>query len=142
MTTGPQHYAEAERLLTAKGDGFVPDILAEAQVHATLALAAATALQHFNGAEIGMNQDDRQAWLRTASEKPAADAARRQAERNELAEYEVSTARWFAEARAAGCTATRYNIQDDTLNHDGAPACPVHEPGDVVPAEQRQENDR
>ena len=37
--TGPQHYAEAEHLL-AKG---TPDVYALAQVHATLALAAATA---------------------------------------------------------------------------------------------------
>ncbi|MGW5647544.1 hypothetical protein [Saccharopolyspora sp. NPDC003762] len=37
--TGPEHYREAERLLR-RGD---PDYIAEAQVHATLALAAATA---------------------------------------------------------------------------------------------------
>jgi hypothetical protein len=51
--TGPEHYAEAERLLAAF-DGFDPTrrtelplvglFMAEAQVHATLALAAATAL--------------------------------------------------------------------------------------------------
>lgn len=48
--TGPEHYAEAERLIeeanhvghedAARGDG----IIAAAHVHATLALAAATAL--------------------------------------------------------------------------------------------------
>ena len=48
--TGPQHYREAERLLSSPEErdrGDVPreaSIVAEAQVHATLALAAATAL--------------------------------------------------------------------------------------------------
>ncbi|MFJ9012283.1 hypothetical protein [Streptomyces canus] len=49
--TGPEHYREAERLLAdagvegAEGTYFVrPESLAAAQVHATLALAAATAL--------------------------------------------------------------------------------------------------
>lgn len=36
--TGPQHYREAERLLNG-----TPEEIAEAQVHATLALAVATA---------------------------------------------------------------------------------------------------
>jgi hypothetical protein len=48
--TGPEHYLEAERLLGAlagKDRGTFPQedrVVAEAQVHATLALAAATAL--------------------------------------------------------------------------------------------------
>lgn len=51
--TGPQHYSEAERLVRMAhrftyGDGADPvagaALAAEAQVHATLALAAATAL--------------------------------------------------------------------------------------------------
>jgi hypothetical protein len=49
--TGPEHYAEAERLLTeAAGlqvdyeDASTLPLLTRAQVHATLALAAATAL--------------------------------------------------------------------------------------------------
>ncbi|MGW1015639.1 hypothetical protein [Streptomyces niveus] len=47
--TGPEHYGEAERrLLMAWEEGRDPEsvrhLLAEAQVHATLALAAATAL--------------------------------------------------------------------------------------------------
>ncbi|MFJ7067537.1 hypothetical protein [Streptomyces sp. NPDC101115] len=49
--TGPEHYVEAERLLAdastdgAEGTYFVrPENLAAAQVHATLALAAATAM--------------------------------------------------------------------------------------------------
>ncbi|CAM4240440.1 hypothetical protein [Nocardiopsis rhodophaea] len=47
--TGPEHYREAERLTglanaTGHGDGgeYTRDTLAAAQVHATLALAAAT----------------------------------------------------------------------------------------------------
>lgn len=43
---GPQHYKEAERLLaysTGVDGEFAPLIVAQAQVHATLALAAATA---------------------------------------------------------------------------------------------------
>jgi hypothetical protein len=50
--TGPEHYLEAERYLSAL-DGVERDenpdelsIAREAQVHATLALAAATALGH------------------------------------------------------------------------------------------------
>lgn len=50
MTTGPQHYAAAEELIATVDDGNAPDteltveqLLAMAQVHATLALAAATA---------------------------------------------------------------------------------------------------
>jgi hypothetical protein len=49
MASGPEHYAEAERLLLrlnllglkARAEE-APAVLAEAQVHATLALAAAT----------------------------------------------------------------------------------------------------
>lgn len=47
--TGPEHYKAAERLL-AESDNFLPEdqqgcvYLAAAQVHATLALAAATAM--------------------------------------------------------------------------------------------------
>jgi hypothetical protein len=53
MATGPEHYREAERLAVMAhrftyGDGADPVVgaalAAEAQVHATLALAAATAL--------------------------------------------------------------------------------------------------
>jgi hypothetical protein len=47
--TGPEHYREAEKLLTCvadlpHGDSRATDSIAEAHVHATLALAAATAL--------------------------------------------------------------------------------------------------
>jgi hypothetical protein len=53
--TGPEHYREAERLLAAQAKsgraGFPDDprALAKAQVHATLALAAATALNREPG---------------------------------------------------------------------------------------------
>lgn len=40
-----------------------------------------------------------------------------------------ATARWFAEAKSQGCTGTGFNAGDDTILHDGAPPCPVHEPG-------------
>jgi hypothetical protein len=40
--TGPEHYAEAERLLRiATDEDHLPETMAAAQVHATLALAAA-----------------------------------------------------------------------------------------------------
>lgn len=46
--TGPEHYREAERLLARAADSTTYDeaagITAQAQVHATLALAAATAI--------------------------------------------------------------------------------------------------
>lgn len=58
--TGPEHYREAERLVAkarALGGGDTYNsaqvrprvLLAEAQVHASLALAAATALQETDG---------------------------------------------------------------------------------------------
>ncbi|MEV6876936.1 hypothetical protein [Amycolatopsis sp. NPDC051128] len=60
--TGPEHYMEAERLLAKYGNGYVlPETagkLAAAQVHATLALAAATA---DSGAE-QMNDVAFEAW--------------------------------------------------------------------------------
>ena len=52
--TGPEHYREAERLLgdASRADGIIvmpnPQALAAAQVHATLALAAATAVNDFD----------------------------------------------------------------------------------------------
>ena len=43
--TGPEHYREAERLVAAVSTGeLTGDALARAQVHAALALAAATAM--------------------------------------------------------------------------------------------------
>lgn len=65
--TGPEHYREAERLLgavvqTHDGAEYGTN-LAQAQVHATIALAAATAL---NDADIGMVYREREAWCEVA----------------------------------------------------------------------------
>jgi hypothetical protein len=72
--TGPQHYQEAERLLALAGsegagsagpfisyDEQAALTLADAQVHATLAQAAATAL--------GERDGDVQAWVKAAGTK-------------------------------------------------------------------------
>lgn len=76
MSTGPDHFREAERLLAgrtlpATGDGtetfWVPatgDDIAAAQVHATLALAAATALNDHDG---GTTVVDYRAWKAVVS---------------------------------------------------------------------------
>jgi len=67
--TGPEHYRKAERLLR---DEYRTDrIVAEAQVHATLALAAATAMQaDVDGAEPGMSSPEYNAWYEAAAVKP------------------------------------------------------------------------
>ncbi len=70
--TGPEHYAEAERLLTladrhARGVTHAQEwtlTLTAAQVHATLALAAATA--------IGAAGPDHHAWADVAATRPSA----------------------------------------------------------------------
>jgi hypothetical protein len=77
---GPQHYREAERLAARAhhytyGDGADPvtgaALAAEAQVHATLALAAATAMSApVDGAEDGMSPVEATAWYETAGVKP------------------------------------------------------------------------
>ncbi|MFD4830195.1 hypothetical protein ACFWPV_10120 [Streptomyces uncialis] len=74
--TGPEHYREAERLLTmahhwTDGDGGDTELgaalAAEAQAHATLALAAATARQApVGGDEIGMSRTEWYAWYAAA----------------------------------------------------------------------------
>jgi hypothetical protein len=69
--TGPEHYAEAERLLAVadrhtSGVTYGPEwtlTLAAAQVHATLALTAATA--------VGTAGPDRTAWADIAATKPS-----------------------------------------------------------------------
>lgn len=149
MPTGPFHYAEAERLMNPPGTTPTPHTVAQAQVHATLALAAATALGHWN--DPGMPPPDRLAWEQAASERPAAQQRSREAAERELEEFRAgyrgvtrdkrttSTAEWFHAAVAAGCTGTSYDPDTDTIIHDGAPSCPVHEPGDVVPVEDRQQ---
>lgn len=78
--TGPEHYREAERLL-AEGlhvlgeDGPLTgaaEPLAAAQVHATLALAAATAMAHpyRSGERIGMSLEDFRAWDKACGVEP------------------------------------------------------------------------
>lgn len=65
--TGPEHYGEAERLLDAASSTLpanaVANALVAAQVHATLALAAATALQ-VGGRE--MSPADAEGWRKAA----------------------------------------------------------------------------
>lgn len=78
---GPEHYREAERLAGMAhhftyGDGGDPvtgaALAAEAQVHATLALAAATAMQApVVGSEPGMAPHEFAAWYAAAGVKPA-----------------------------------------------------------------------
>ncbi|MGH8965100.1 MAG: hypothetical protein ACRDXB_07190, partial [Actinomycetes bacterium] len=66
--TGPEHYREAERLLR---DEYRTDrSVAEAQVHATLALAAATALSDPGAADGGMTPVDYMAWEKAAAVQP------------------------------------------------------------------------
>ncbi|GGY81399.1 hypothetical protein CP967_08465 [Streptomyces nitrosporeus] len=79
MATGPEHYREAERRLTMAWEENSPQdrstqLVAEAQVHATLALAAATAL---NDAEDGMPVAEFQAWRHAAGTKRDRAAARK-----------------------------------------------------------------
>jgi hypothetical protein len=66
--TGPEHYNEAQRLAGENGEWYyvaaddVPQILARAQVHATLALAAAIA----EAGVMQMTANARTAWHETA----------------------------------------------------------------------------
>ncbi|MGQ4358527.1 hypothetical protein [Streptomyces sp. SAS_272] len=89
--TGPEHYREAERLLseasftsvtgnpvTRQGLPRRPEerdaLTARASVHATLALAAATAMQApVDGAEPGMSSPEYQAWYDAAGVKPTTE---------------------------------------------------------------------
>lgn len=83
--TGPEHYREAESLLSMAhhwtyGDGGDPTVGAglavEAQAHATLALAAATAMSApVDGAEPGMSTPEFAAWYGAAGVKPQKDGA-------------------------------------------------------------------
>jgi hypothetical protein len=63
VATGPDHYRRAEELL-ARGGPLTGEILATAQVHAMLALAAATAL-----ADVGRIEAD--AWREVAGTRHA-----------------------------------------------------------------------
>lgn len=68
MATGPEHYRRAEALINGLGAVDAPgtdetrDVLALAQVHATLALAAATALSGQNT----MASSEADAWWQAA----------------------------------------------------------------------------
>ncbi len=68
--SGPEHYKKAEELLDkARGshnpeyDGYVT----RAQVHATLALAAATALTGAVASSYGLGPDEMNEWQKTAA---------------------------------------------------------------------------
>jgi hypothetical protein len=67
MSSGAHHYVEAERLLAGKPPHIAatPLQLAQAQVHATLALAAATALNGGDGSG-GLPEAEWTAWLAAA----------------------------------------------------------------------------
>ncbi|MFB8101313.1 hypothetical protein ACFC3O_00500 [Streptomyces sp. NPDC056007] len=61
--TGPEHYREAERLLALADYHDDPARCAAAQVHATLALAAATAVNTaVNAFRDDINSDDVEEW--------------------------------------------------------------------------------
>jgi hypothetical protein len=93
MATGPEHYKEAERLLTQaalfesqliQGGGVPADprsLREAAQVHATLALAAATGLADYVP-DSGKLMTDKTEWFAAASRA----SLNREAERAELAE--------------------------------------------------------
>lgn len=77
--TGPEHYREAERLVQAlTGDDKAIDVgegsaevLAAAQVHATLALAAATALSAPVEDDLaGFTTEEWDAWHKAAGTRP------------------------------------------------------------------------
>lgn len=96
--TGPEHYCEAQDLLDtarrASDRGRDEDAAfwqREAQVHATLALAAATALNGFSVE--GSPQADRQAWYEAASEGPAEKQRVREAREAQMAEFAADGAR-------------------------------------------------
>jgi hypothetical protein len=82
--TGPEHYRAAERLLAEAGhqsaEGVIwirPENLAAAQVHATLALAAATAGQtSVLAVHHDINDMDVDAWHEAAGAKPQGGADR------------------------------------------------------------------
>ncbi|WP_081240381.1 hypothetical protein [Streptomyces viridosporus] len=73
MVSGPDHYEKAEQLLSdAEATDIGSDLeryrLAAAQVHATLALAAATALNDHDPKGEGMRASDLRAWITVAGE--------------------------------------------------------------------------
>jgi hypothetical protein len=68
--TGPQHYVAAQNALDAAVDTTCPEqagrLFAEAQVHATLAMAAATAMNGYDAS--GSDGQDFAAWDRVCGE--------------------------------------------------------------------------
>jgi hypothetical protein len=71
--TGPEHYREAEKFLALagqliRGEKGEAEILAEAQMHATLALAAATAMSRVQDMPVW----DADEWEMTAGTQPRA----------------------------------------------------------------------
>ncbi|MFD6970719.1 hypothetical protein [Streptomyces sp. NPDC059949] len=79
--TGPEHYREAELLLATAHDGndttfegHNPEAdreIAKAQVHATLALAAATAMSAPVADDLaGFTTEEFDAWYKTAGTRP------------------------------------------------------------------------
>lgn len=68
--TGPEHYREAEDLLARASQVTEWDAahVARAQVHATLALAAAAALSSYLPGQDGMPMRESLAWLATCGE--------------------------------------------------------------------------
>lgn len=87
--TGAEHYREAERLLAVcvgdrRGTPLDVACTAAAQVHATLALAAATALADYR--DSNMTEGDQMAWYQAASAQPEHHRRRREAEAAEHAE--------------------------------------------------------
>jgi hypothetical protein len=71
MATGPEHYRRAEELLRSSRDGHLMgedalQILVAALGHATLANAAATALNDHAHDEGGMPLEDYDAWVQAA----------------------------------------------------------------------------
>ena len=106
--TGPECYQEALRLIDSahefniEGD-FAANArcFAEAQVLATLALAAATALGRYVP-ETGFVEADRRAWYVAASEGPGEKQRQREAKAAELAELAEFAAEDRELAQAAG----------------------------------------
>ncbi len=91
--TGPDHYLNAESDLehaaNADSKGRPADAaywMQAAQVHAALALAAATALGHYTS-EDDFPQADRMAWYVAASEGPGEKRRQQEARAAERAEF-------------------------------------------------------
>ena len=93
MATGPEHYRKAEELLAdiTYDDGSIDSsgeaYAAAAQVHATLALAAALGTY---GTDDSRTSDDIAEWERVAGEYTRQSARRKAAEAHERAEQQAA----------------------------------------------------